>query len=60
MVKKNTNQTDTKTPTAPPLGATSSQTSVYSQSRTTRRLRRQPVKDYRTHVPPSKYYFYSG
>ena len=56
----NTIQTDTITPTAPPLGATSYQTSVYSQFRTTRYLRRQPVKDYSTHIPPSKYYFHSG
>ena len=46
----NTNQTDNITPTVPPLGATSSQSSVFSQSRKTCRLRR-PVKDYRTHIP---------
>ena len=56
----NTIRTDTITPTLPPLGATSYQTSVYSQFRTTRRLRRQPVKDYSTHIPPSKFYFHSG
>ena len=56
----NTNHTDTKPPTAPPLGATFSQFSVFRQSRTTRRLRQLPVKIYRTHVPASRSCFHSG
>ena len=55
----NTNQMDTILPTALPPGATTSQFSVFSQSQTTRRLRRQPVTDYRTHKPPSEIYFHS-
>ena len=47
MLIKN-NQDDTLAPTVPPLGATTSQTSVISQFRKTRCLRRQHVKDYRT------------
>ena len=58
--QKNNNQTDTISPTTPPLDATFSQTSNFSQSRTTRRLRLQPVTPYLTHIPQSKIYIHSG
>ena len=54
------NQIDTMPLTAPALNATSSQTFICSQSRTTHPLRRQPIKNYSNHIHASKIYFQSG
>ena len=53
----NYNQTDTMSPTEHALDAISFQASTISLFRTTRRVRKQPVKDYRTNEPLSKIFF---
>ena len=55
-IKKNPRIDEIKTPTSP-LDATSSHNPNLSQPRLTSRLRRQPVKDYRTDIPLSKVNF---